>query len=107
MKIISIKEMSFIHLLVAGVKKQRGEDNNSDQSDSDHLSTKPQVYHKHSSDSSDSDLKISSGRGKEPASRRPYRKKGILAKSSTSLPKSRQEKHKGKFNTVQKTLDLY
>ena len=93
--------MLFIHSLATGVKKQRIEDSSSDQSDSDHLSINPQVYHKHSSTSSDSDLEISNGCSKEPVSGRFYRKKGfILAKSSTSLLKSGYKKHKGELNGV-------
>ena len=89
------------------IEIKQTEDSNSDQSDSGHLSTEPQVYHEHSPASYESVLMISSGHGKEPASGRPYRKKGILAKSSSSSLESGQKKHKGKFNTVQKTLDLY
>ena len=99
-KVISIKEMLFIHSLATGVKKQRIEDSNSDQSDNDHLSIKPQVYHKHSSTSSDSDLEISSGHGKKPASGRHHRKVRILTKGSTSLLKSGYKKHKGELNGV-------
>ena len=43
---------------------------------------------------------ISSGRGKEPASGRPHRRKGTLTKRST-LPKSGHKNYKGKFfNTL-------
>ena len=45
---------------------------------------------------------ISTGRGKEPASGRPYKRKGILDKSSTSLPESG---HKGNLITIKKIFD--
>ena len=50
--------------------------------------------------SSDSDLEsddVSSGRGKEPASGRPYKKKGISHKMTPSLLKSIPQEYKSIF----------
>ena len=81
---------------LSGDKRQRLEASGSD----DHLS-KQQTYYKHILPESDSEsYDLSSAYGKEPAGGRPYKRKGILDKTSTSLPKRGHQKHKGKFNTV-------
>ena len=89
--------MSFINLLATGVKKQRVQDSNSDQSDSVYLSIKPQTYHKHLSTSSDSVSEISSGRGKEPTSRgKNYKRKNKLEETPGMSPLCTSEEKKQK-----------
>ena len=105
-KVISIKEMLFIHSLATGVKKQRIEDSNSDQSDNDHLSIKPQTYHKCSSTSS-SDSEISNGCSKEHANRgKHYKRKDILEETPGMSPlcTSKEKKRKSKSDKYGVTL---
>ena len=81
---------------MSGDKRQRLEVSGSD----DHLS-KQQTYYKQMLPESDSEsYDLSSAHGKEPAGGRPYRRKGILDKTSTSLSKRGHQKCESKFNTV-------
>ena len=83
-----------MYLLVTEEKRQRSENNDSDQSDEDHLPQKLGVSKKHKSYESPS-YDISIGRGKEPVSGRSYQKKGIRSECGSSLITKRKRVQKG------------
>ena len=95
-----------MYLLVTGEKRQRSESNDSDQSDEDHLPQKQEVSKKHKS-FEPSPCDISIGRGKEPASRKTYQRKGIPSEYKSSLPTKRQRTHNGKCSVLIKTSLYY
>ena len=88
---------------VIGEKRQRSESNDSDQSDEDLLPQKQKVSKKRKSFESVPSYDISIGCGKEPASGKTYRKKGIPSECKSSLPIKRQRTHKGKYSILIKT----
>ena len=61
------------------------------------MSNQPTHHDLSSSDSDSESYGTFSVHGKEPAGGEPYRRKGILAKSSTSSRKSWHKKQKGRF----------
>ena len=102
----TVKVNFYPYLTVTGKRRQRSESSDSDQSDEDHLLQKQKVFKKHKLFESSS-YDISIGRGKEPASGRSYRKKGIPSESESSLPTKRKGAQKGNCRVLIKTSFYY